>query len=570
MVFFVNEKAKSSQDVCRPKNFYSQYTDIYIKKCNEDRRGSVCKNLESKIKATGLDPEKKLKQCGLSGGKAELAYDFIPFVSTVSCAHGVFNFGVDSVFQIGELIGQFAGAVKVDWDQSKERTEKCNSSSANKLMLYYAYNITTPLLMNVPVPNESSLNNKQCWQIEEELRTTSRYKQRRLESELLPKFAKGELKFMSKEEKEFWQWSHPEVSNGVGHTELLKKAKELIKEKGMELNCYSSYTAQALVCEAVTEAATLLLGSAAGLKKLSRADKLLEIGGLQKQTKIVKTVDIAEIKSVNLRYFGKKYGIATEAVEMDGVKYLRIVPDRNGHWLARIAKTYKEKYGTDFLVEDHVTAKANTPAYFSSKISSESRSLNLVIRTDLDLNDRREAMSIIAHELIHVRSQLTVLGVPSTSADSPIFFTSTEGKIPIPDYANFAMTDEVQAYAQSVKVLKTGLKKAQSENDKYAVQSIASDIREFVGRAKDHQAYFDEQLSQISQTVEKYSLYSPPERKYGLIQTTIQTYDKNGNEVMVVFEFPPNTPTDPAAFKKILQERIRREIDKNRKLVNGL
>ena len=70
---------------------------------------------------------------------------------------------------------------------------------------------------------------------------------------------------------------------------------EFVKEKGLELDCYSSYTAQALICEAVTEAATLLLGPAAALKNLSRTDKLLEIGGLTKTSKIVKKIELAEI-----------------------------------------------------------------------------------------------------------------------------------------------------------------------------------------------------------------------------------------------------------------------------------
>jgi len=560
------------KDICRSKNIFSEYSDIYIKKCHQDRSGAVCKNLENKIKSNGADPEKKLKQCHLKAAQKELAYDFIPFVSTISCAHGVIDFGIDSFVQVGEMIGEFAGAVKVDWDTSKARSEKCNSSLENKLKLYLAYNISTPKMMNIKIPTTDSIAKKKCWQIENELRTFSRYEQRKLENKLLPKYAKGELKYMTKDEKDFWQWSHPGQSDGSGHTELLKLAKELIQQKGLELDCYSSYTAQALICEAVTAAATLLLGPKTGLKNIKRSDQLLEIAGLQKKSKrIFEPVEMYQIKSAKLSEFPYKYDIDYEPIMLDGQEYLRVIPNKHGHWLARQAEVYKRRYNSDFIISD---PKNLSPGSLAENLvlQSEKENFNfLVISTDINLNNVNSSMAVISHELVHIRNQSTAFGATSLNSDPPITIYSAENKIPLEGYSDFSSIDEVEAYGKTAQVMKKSYLDALRKGDEVKANSFNKKYLEASEKAKEHEVYGRDRLKNAQTIImnqEKPAII--PEKIYGTVRATVTTYDNKGNKIPLVFEFPANTPTDPTQFNKILLDRIQRELDKNRKIINGL
>ena len=392
-------QAQAIAPKCKPKNYFEQYSDVTIEKCKQDRASLVCQKLEKSIRLNGLDPETKLKQCNKTGAKKELAFEYIPFVSTVSCLNGVVDFGIDSIVGIGRMIGEFAGAIKVDYDKSKERSEKCNSSIENKIALYKAYNITTPKLMNMSIPSKESINKKQCWQIENDLREHSRIQQKKLEFSLNPRGLKGQLNQMTADERNFWQWSHPELSNGSGHTELLKTAKEILMQKGLELDCYSSYTAQALVCEAMTEAASILLGVQSGLKRLSQASKIPEIAGVSRISKrVYSKIPLTDIKNTQLLDFMNKYSIEAEPILIDGVEYLRVVPNKKGHWLARQAETYKRRYNTDFIITAEKDLAHQSPAEHVIINTESSNYSFLKISSKLNLDNTTDAMSVLAHE----------------------------------------------------------------------------------------------------------------------------------------------------------------------------
>jgi len=555
---------------CKSKNYFEKYSDINLAKCKQDRSSSVCKKLENSIKQNGIDPETKLKQCDINGAKKEFAFEYIPFVSTVSCLNGLANFGISSVANIGRMIGEFAGAIKVDFDKSKERSDQCNSSVDNKIALYKAFNISTPKLMNINIPSKDSINNKQCWQIENDLREHGRLQQKKLEFSLNPRGLKGQFDQMTADEKNFWQWSHPEISNGSGHTDLLKTAKEILVQKGLELDCYSSYTAQALVCEAMTEAATLLLGFQSGIKRLSQASKIPEIAGVSKEINMIKKISPAEIKSPNLKNFGKKYGLATEPIILDGETYMRIIPNPDGNWLERMAAVYKRKYGTDFLVQDHMRNVTESGAKLIEKSSDTEKYRAVILNSDIDLNDKANSMVYIAHELVHAREIAATNGVLSNGADTAIYFLSSEGNIPLSGYNQIAMTNEVNAYKKSIDVLRSQLAKAESSGDKFQVRELKADIEKYAEMAKSHQKFYDQELTDIRSFVADKNNKIQPVKEHGYVRISISTTDSKGHEIPVVFEFPPNTSTNPDTFKIILLDRIQREIDKNRKIVQGL
>lgn len=564
-------QAQAVVSVCKQKKYYDQYADLITQKCKQDRSSSVCKRLESEIKKNGVDPETKLKQCARTGVKRELVFEYIPFVSSVACINGAVDFGLDSIKSIGKFLGEFAGAVKIDFDQSKERSDKCNSSIENKIALYRSFNLLTPKLMNIVIPPKETINKKKCWQIEFDLREYSRYQQRKIENNLMPRGLKGQLNLMSPEEKEFWQWRHPEVSNGSGHSDLIKKAKEIIKQKGLELDCYDSYTAQALVCEAVAEAAFLLLGAQSSLKQISRASKISEIAGVSRSSKkIITRILETEIKNTKLLEFVYKYDIDYEPILVNGQEFLRIIPNKYGHWLARQAEVYKRRYNTDFLIASPNGLAVNSPAEFEVFSSSEQSYNFLKISSNLNLDNTTQAMGILAHEYVHIRNQAAGIGLASRNADTPITILSSNSKIPISGYSALVATDEVGAYARSVEVYKRGLQQAQQANDLKSINKYSALLTDAKEQLISHQKFTEHTLTNAKSAAEKFDLYDKPAKEYGSLRTTIITYDATGNEFPVIFEFPLNTPTDPAKFKSILLERIQREIEKNRKMIHKL
>jgi len=556
---------------CKSKNYFEKYSDINLAKCKQDRSSSVCKKLENSIKQNGIDPETKLKQCDINGAKKEFAFEYIPFVSTVSCLNGLANFGISSVANIGRMIGEFAGAIKVDFDKSKERSDQCNSSIDNKIALYKAFNISTPKLMNINIPSKDSINNKQCWQIENDLREHGRLQQKKLEFSLNPRGLTGQFDQMTADEKNFWQWSHPEISNGSGHTDLLKTAKEILVQKGLELDCYSSYTAQALVCEAMTEAATLLLGFQSGIKRLSQASKIPEIAGVSKVSKkIYSELALSEMKNTKLLQFMYRYDIDTEPILLNGVEYLRIIPNKNGHWLARQAEVYKRKYNTDFVIASEKDLAAKSPAEFETINTSNANYSFLKISSKLNLDNMTDAMSVLAHEYVHIRNQSAATGLASLNTEPPIVIFSNKSKIPIPGYQDMTGTDEIEAYSRSLEVYKRGLVQAQQIGDSKNINKYSNLIKDTKEQIVANHNFTDQSLTNAKSAAEKFDLYDKPIKEYGYVRTTIITYDNAGNKFPVVLEFPANTPTDPKKFKQILLDRIQREIDKNRKIVQGL
>ncbi|WP_374027755.1 hypothetical protein ACES2J_17885 [Bdellovibrio bacteriovorus] len=246
--------------------------DVSRNTCLETLKSKECQDLFAKMRANGEKPEEKALKCHDQSSLSRAAESTWGYTS--GCAVGGWNFVKDSFVAIGTAIGEGAAKVALDMEAEAAANKACEADPKGKENLFKQYNSTVPKLLQVQMPETSVLKRANCATVKRIIKMQGMDKGN---ATLRLVMMKGD-KNLSADEREYVQWSQKQVT--PSNIDLVGMAKAKLKEMGVQIECYNSQQAAAIVCEAVAEVATLAGGPAGVALKAAKAKNIMKLAGV--------------------------------------------------------------------------------------------------------------------------------------------------------------------------------------------------------------------------------------------------------------------------------------------------
>ncbi|MFV8257020.1 hypothetical protein ACNQKP_04405 [Bdellovibrio bacteriovorus] len=252
--------------------------DVSRSSCVQTLQSKECQDLFAKMRAAGEKPEEKALQCHKQSSMSrafEASWDY-----TSGCAVGGWNFVKDSVVAIGTAIGEGAAQIVMDHEAEVAANAVCDADPKSKENLVLQYNSSVPKLMQMKLPAAAVMAKTKCADIKRQI------KKHRLDYgyaaslQIAQKSRMKDPKY-TPEEQEFVDWGKSRATKAApAKIDLLGAAKAKLKEMGVQIECYNSQQAAAIVCEAIAEVATLAGGPAGVALKAAKAKNIMKLAGI--------------------------------------------------------------------------------------------------------------------------------------------------------------------------------------------------------------------------------------------------------------------------------------------------
>ncbi len=245
--------------------------------CEQTIKSKECTALYAKIKASGNNPADKAPNCS---SKESIAQEYSAWSYGSGCAIGGWNFVKDTFVGLGTSIAGSANSVGkfVDDVAAENAANKaCDADPNGKMQLIEQYNQNVPKLLQISKPADSVLANATCAKIKAIIKQQQGQKADELSLTLNRKMLLQKSN-LTADEKEVVEWGQRRLPGT--QISLIDAAKAKLKENGVQLECYSTQQAAAMLCEAVAEVSTVVVGPAGWAFKASRLQNIAKIAGI--------------------------------------------------------------------------------------------------------------------------------------------------------------------------------------------------------------------------------------------------------------------------------------------------
>ena len=264
------------------------------KSCEQTINSKECTDLYAKMKANGENPADKALSCS---DKNSLSQEYSAWSYTSGCAIGGWNFVKDTFVGLGTAIADGAKSVgnfvdDVELENAANKT--CDADPNGKIQLIEQYNQNVPKLLKIAKPTDSVLAKTTCAKVKATIKLQQGQKADELSLSINRKMLLQKSN-LTADEKEMVEWGQRRLPGT--QTSLMDAAKAKLKEVGVQLECYSSQQAAAMVCEAIAEVGTIAVGPAGWAIKAARMKNIAKIAGVsidaQKATSATRMVATA-------------------------------------------------------------------------------------------------------------------------------------------------------------------------------------------------------------------------------------------------------------------------------------
>lgn len=250
--------------------------DVSRNTCMQTLQSKECQALFAKMRANGEKPEEKALKCTNQNSLSrafEASWDY-----TSGCATGGWSFVKDSFVAVGTAIGEGAAKIVMDMEAEKAANAACEADPQGKVNLFKQYNGSVPKILQVPMPKADVLQKANCATVKGILHLQSVSKKNEALTAITRKRSLKAPNFTA-EEKEYMDWVQGNAPKSQ-KMDLVGMAKTRLKEMGIQLDCYNSKEAAAMVCEAIAEVASFAGGPAGAALKAAKARNIMKIAGV--------------------------------------------------------------------------------------------------------------------------------------------------------------------------------------------------------------------------------------------------------------------------------------------------
>ncbi|WP_347355770.1 hypothetical protein [Bdellovibrio sp.] len=264
-------------EICDPNpHKVKALADVSRNMCVQTLQSKQCQDLFAKMRANGEKPEEKALKCTSQTSLSrafEASWDY-----TSGCATGGWTFVKDSFVSIGTAIGEGAAKIVMDMEAEKAANAACEADPHGKENLFKQYNGSVPKILQVSMPKADVIKKTNCATIKGILHLQSVGKKNDALTVIARKRSLKNPNFTA-EEKEYMNWVQGNAPKSQ-KIDLVGMAKARLKEMGIQLECYNSKEAAAMVCEAIAEVASLAGGPAGVALKAAKAKNIMKIAGV--------------------------------------------------------------------------------------------------------------------------------------------------------------------------------------------------------------------------------------------------------------------------------------------------
>jgi hypothetical protein len=265
-----------------PVNAFQQITQNV---CEATRDSKECKELYTSMSAQ--DVKSKALTCSNENSSLRLLKQGWDYYS--GCYVGGWAFVADS---IESIVGAAASAGKgvanlvSDIREAKDVNNICDQDPAAKKALIQTYNANSPALLKIKEPSDETLARANCAAVKSTLKQFRDLKLSEVGGEILRKqMANKEL---SSDEKAFVEFRN--TLPQVGGIDVVTLAKKELNQMGIKLDCYNTYSASVMTCEAISAVASLAAGPAGVAIKAAKLAKIAKLAGIATKSEDVAAV----------------------------------------------------------------------------------------------------------------------------------------------------------------------------------------------------------------------------------------------------------------------------------------
>lgn len=257
--------------------------------CQSLKTSKMCQDVYAKIKANGGKPEEYALDCTERNIFVQRFLD--RSLGMAGCAVGGYDATVGALVNLGRRMGEGAAQFTLDLEKEQEINKVCSAKLENKKKLFVAANLSRPKVLWVKTPPDEKLNKMSCTEISQVIISPER---KRLENWFASSIGPQAFSNFSqstrfnKDEKEYLAWYKKQIDDLAASQKpsagLWAAAKDRLHKMGVEIECYNTLRATAIVCENLADAAMLVTGAGAALSTVRRASKVAELAGLERAT----------------------------------------------------------------------------------------------------------------------------------------------------------------------------------------------------------------------------------------------------------------------------------------------
>lgn len=243
--------------------------------CMETLKSPACQDLFSKMRENGEKPEEKALKCHDQGTLSRAFENYWSFHS--GCAVGGWNFVKDTFVGVGTALGEGVAQIVLDHEAEVAATAACEKDPKGKENLFKQYNSSVPKLLQVQPPAPQVLARANCATVKSVLKMQGLQKGQEATALVTRKIGMKNPNYTA-DEQEFMAWSQGQAQ--AANIDLVGMAKARLKEMGVQLECYNTQAAAAMMCEAIAEVATLAGGPVGATLKAAKAKNIMKIAGV--------------------------------------------------------------------------------------------------------------------------------------------------------------------------------------------------------------------------------------------------------------------------------------------------
>ncbi|MDG0814991.1 hypothetical protein [Bdellovibrio svalbardensis] len=275
LIFALLFSTQSWSEPCATgKTNTSSLKAISTSSCIETLKSKQCQDLFAKMRANGQKPEEKALQCHDQNSLSrafETSWNY-----SSGCAIGGWNFVADTFVSLGTAIGEGAAKAVISYQNTQAENAICDSDFQLKKNLFTEYNKSVPKVLRVNPPLDAVLAKANCASVKSTLKLARIDKSNEVGRSITAKIMSRTPNYTA-DEQEFMEWGKAQAGPSV---DLVALAKDKLKEMGVQLQCYNSQQAAAMVCEAIANVATLAAGPAGVALKAAKANNIAKIAGV--------------------------------------------------------------------------------------------------------------------------------------------------------------------------------------------------------------------------------------------------------------------------------------------------